>query len=113
MANLGEEICKKLLSTHCLTGCDITNAMYKIGKKTAFDVLFKNINNLKNLENLPFLSEDEAMELGVKYTLYLYKNKNKNIKSLNELRWNLTTSTNRPASELPPTDHAFRQHLKR
>ena len=112
VANLGEEICKKLLPIHCLTGVTQLMPCIKLGKKTAFDVLYKNLNNLKDLENLPFLSEDKAMELGVKYRLYLYKNKNKNIKSLNELRWNLT-STNRPASELPPTDHAFRQHLKR
>lgn len=113
VGNLGKEICKKLLAIHCLTGCDTTNAMYKVGKKTAFDVLCKNINNLADLENLPFLSEGKAMEVGVKYTLYLYKNKNNAVTSLNQMRWHQTTESNRPASELPPTDHAFRQHLKR
>lgn len=111
--NLGTEVCEKLLTIHCLTGCDTTNAIYKIGKKTAFDALYKNINNLKDLENLPFLSEEKALEVSTKYTLHLYRNRNKNIASLNQLRWYLTTETNRPASELPPTDHAFRQHVKR
>ena len=51
--NLGADMCKKLLVIHCLTGCDTTNAMYKIGKKIAFDVLYKNIDSLNDLGNLP------------------------------------------------------------
>lgn len=66
VANLGTQMCKKLLAIHCLTGCDTTNAMYKIGKKTAFDVLYKNIDDFKDLENLPFLSQDKALEVSTK-----------------------------------------------
>jgi len=112
-SNLGEDVCKKLLSIHCLTGCDTTCALFKIGKKTAFDILYKNIDALKGLENLPFLPEDEAINLSQLYVLYLYKNKNANIKTLNELRVHLTKESNRSASELPPTNDAFKQHLKR
>lgn len=110
---LGLSICKNLLAIHCLTGCDTTSAFYKIGKKTAFDVLTKNINHLTEIGDIPKLSEDEAVKISTKYVYYLYKNKNKNISTLNEMRVFLTSTTNRPASELPPTDDAFKQHLKR
>lgn len=33
VTNLGEEVCKKLLSIHCLTGCDKTCSLFKIDKK--------------------------------------------------------------------------------
>lgn len=110
---LGPLICKSLLAIHCLTGCDTTSAFYKIGKKTAFDMLLKNINDLTEIGNIPNLSEEEALKVSLQYIYYLYKNKNRNIHNLNEMRFFLTTTTNRPASEFPPTDDAFRQHLKR
>ena len=37
--------------------------------------------------------------------------KTKNLSSLNELRCVLVTTTDKPASILPPTDYAFEQHV--
>jgi hypothetical protein len=34
---LGNQICKCLPAMHVLTGCDTTNALFKIGKKTAYE----------------------------------------------------------------------------
>lgn len=113
VANIGQKVCIKLLAAHCLTGCDTTNALYKIGKKTAFDVLYKHVDNLEDLERLPELSEENAVNVSQQYILLLYKNNMPEIRNLNELRYRLTQSTNRSASELPPTDDAFKQHLKR
>jgi len=39
--------------------------------------------------------------------------KTKNLSSLNELRFVLATTTDKPASILPPTDDAFEQHVLR
>lgn len=111
--SLGETVSKNILAIHCLTGCDTTSAFFKIGKKTAFDVLVKNTEILKELYNLPFLPDSEAVNLSTKYVLLLYRNKKNDISSLNGLRIQLTTNSNRPAMELPPTDNAFQQHLKR
>ncbi|CAG9760430.1 unnamed protein product [Ceutorhynchus assimilis] len=110
---LGPLVCGNLLAIHCLTGCDTTSAFYKIGKRTAFDMLTRNINVLAEIGNLPNLSEEEAIELSTRYVYTLYKNKNKDIVNLNEMRCFLTSTTNRTAAELPPTDDAFKQHLKR
>ncbi len=38
-ANLGPELCPALLAFHALTGCDSTSALYRMGKKKAWNVL--------------------------------------------------------------------------
>lgn len=58
---------KNLLAIHCLTGSDTTSALYKIGKKTAFDTLQKNIGALSQLEQIPMLSEDDTIKVSSKY----------------------------------------------
>lgn len=110
MQQLDDTICKCLPSLHVLTGCDTTNALFKIGKKTAFDILLKNSGTFKDLEELPNVSTTEAIKIATKFVLALYKNKHSSITSLNELRYKLTVTTNKPAPEHPPTDDAFQQH---
>lgn len=110
---IGTTVSQNLLAIHSLTGCDTTSAFYKIGKKTAFDILMKNAANLKDLQELPNLPFDRAQEIAVHYVLLLYKNKQKDIRTLNELRLFFTKNTNRSASEIPPTDDAFKLHLQR
>lgn len=107
VSNLGDPICKCLPSVHTLTGCDTTNALFKIGKKTAFDVLIYTLSNIINL------ADEEKMAVATGFVLTLYKNKNKEIVCLNDLRLEMTKSTNRKVSELPPTDNAFKQHVLR
>lgn len=111
--SLGTTFCSCLLALHCLTGCDTTSGFFKIGKKSAFDVLKKNINVLQKLSNLPLLSNENALEIATKLVLLLYKNKDKQIKKLNDLRIKLATTTNKSSSELPPTEGAFYQHFLR
>ncbi|KAK5646186.1 hypothetical protein RI129_004650 [Pyrocoelia pectoralis] len=110
---LGALLCSCLMSMHCLTGCDTTSALYKIGKKSAFDVLKRNIAILENLSKLPTLPEDKALEVATQYMLLLYKNENPTVRTLNDLRLKLATTSNKPAPELPPTDAAFYQHFLR
>lgn len=98
---------------HVLIGCDTTNALFKIGKKTAYDILVKNLGTLKNLAKLNSVSTPEAVNIATKFALALFKNKNKAIDTLNQLRYELTTTTNKSASELPPTDDAFYHHVLR
>lgn len=111
--SLGSTICSCLLALHCFTGCDTTSSFFKVGKKSAFDVLKKNIVDLKKLSQLPLLSHDEALEIVTRLVLLLYKNKDKKIQKLNDLRIKLATTTNKPSAELPPTEGAFYQHFLR
>lgn len=110
---LGRNVCTSLLSMHALTGCDTTSAFYKIGKRTAFDILIKYIEAFKQLSTITTVTEEYAFEIASEFIIKLYKPKKTNIRTLNELRLYLTQYSNKPASELPPTDDAFLQHLKR
>lgn len=85
--------------------------MFKIDKKTAYDVFSKNLDTFKELSNLNSVSTPEAVDIATKFALALFKNKNESIQTLNELRFQLTTTSNKSASELPPTDDAFYQHV--
>lgn len=111
--SLGTKVCSCLLALHCFTGCDTTSGFFKIGKKSAFQILTKNIIILQKLSELPLLSNDEAFEVVIKLVLLLYKNKDKEIQKLNDLRIKLATTTNKPSSELPPTEGALYQHFLR
>lgn len=110
---LEHEVCKCLPAMHVLTGCDTTNAMFKIGKKTAYDIFSKNLGTFKELSKLNSVSTTEAVNIATKFALALFRNKNEAIQTLNELRYQLTTLSNKSASELPPTDDAFYQHVLR
>lgn len=109
---INDNICNCLPSLHALTGSDVTNAFFKIGKKTAFEVLLKNVEDV-DLSALNSVDINEAVTIATNFVLLLYKNKNKTIKTLNELRLYFTTNSNKAASELPPTDDAFKQHVLR
>ena len=66
--------------------------------------------------NLRFFHEnddDDSVESARKFALLLYGQKVKNVKSLNELRYRLATTTDKSTSMLPLTDDAFKQHIFR
>lgn len=110
---LKDTVCKCLPAMHVLTGCDTTNAFFKIGKKTAYDTLVKNSESFKDLANLTYVPTAEAVTIATKFALALFKNQNKATETLNQLRYHLTTNSNKSASELPPTDDAFYHHVLR
>ena len=47
------------------------------------------------------------------FVLLMYGKKAGKCKTLNELRYKLATTTDKPANQLPPTDDAFKQHALR
>ncbi len=49
--------------------------------------------------------------IATKFALALFRNKNEALKTLDKLRYQLTTTSNKSASELLPTDDAFYQHV--
>lgn len=63
------------------------------------------------MSKFPLLSKQEALQIATRYVLLLYKNKDTNIRTLNDLRLRMATTSNKPSSELPPTDDAFYQHF--
>lgn len=96
---------------HALSGCDTTSAIYRLGKRTAYSALTKNADALHGLE--AFQDVPTFLDNVRRFVLLMHGKKTKNISSLNELRFVLATTTDKPASLLPPTDDAFEQHVLR
>jgi hypothetical protein len=55
----------------------------------------------------------ETVKISTKYALAFKKNKTETIIILNQLRYKLTTTSNKSAKKLPPTDDAFGQDVLR
>jgi hypothetical protein len=115
---LGDTFCSCLPAMHAMTGCDSCSAIYKVGKRTAFTKLTQNIENLKQLSCVgSSKTVDEIVPVAREYMLKLFgKPRMQNglpCSTLDELRFVLATTTDKPAAQLPPTEDAFRQHLKR
>jgi hypothetical protein len=79
-------------------------------KKTAYNVLLK---TFKELGKLNSMTMSEAVKISTKFALAFLKNKTETINILNQLRYKLTTTSNKSAKKLPPTDDAFGQHVLR
>jgi len=108
---LGKAACKSLPAVHALSGCDTTSALYRLGKRTAYSALTKNSDALQGLE--AFQDVPTFLDTARRFVLLMHGKKTKNLSSLNELRFVLATTTDKPASILPPTDDAFVQHVLR
>lgn len=108
---LGPSVCNILPAVHALSGCDSTCAIYRMGKRTAYSVLTENADALQGLAE--FQDTETFLKSARKFILFMHGKKAKNISSLNELRFHLATTTDKPASQLPPTEDAYEQHALR
>ena len=105
---------------HAMTGCDTVSAIYRQGKRKAFNMVHKNPNNeLLDIFMNDKSSHDEIKEAGEKFLLKLYGASS--YSSLNEYRHvaykraiassSLTSSFE--LASLPPTSAAAKQHSYR
>ena len=104
-------VCNILPAIHAVTGCDSTSSLNRIGKRTVFNVMMKCATDLQGLEDVT--NDHDFLETARKFVLLLHGKKAKNTMSLDELRYILATTTDKPASQLPPTEDAFKQHVMR
>lgn len=110
-SELGKATCQSLPSVHAITGCDSTNAIFGIGKKTACTILQ---NMPESVCSKLYKSPAESwLAAATEFVLLMYGKKAGKCKTLNELRYKLATTTDKPANQLPPTDDAFKQHALR
>ena len=100
--------------THALTGCDFTSSLFGIEEKAAYQALSKKVttgNALAGLRNANVL--ESWMEAAIELVLAMYRKRAKACKTLDELRYLLATTSDKPATQLPPTEDAFWQHALR
>ncbi len=105
-----------LLFFHAFTGCDTTSSFHGIGKKTAWGVWKDNKEEFTPVfEKLSYcpddVSEDDLTQLE-RFTVQLYS-KSSQIPSVNEARMYLFSQKNRQIENIPPTQSALLQHIKR
>jgi hypothetical protein len=71
------------------------------------------VKTFKELGKLNSMTMTEAVKISTKFALAFLKNKTETINIFNQLRYKLTTTSNKSAKKLPPTDDAFGQHVLR
>jgi 5'-3' exonuclease len=77
-----------LPAAHALTGCDSTNSLFKIGKKTAFAKLIKHAEELPALASFGIIQNlEENVSAARKYALALYGNKRRSTQTSQHLHF--------------------------
>ena len=101
---------------HTLTGCDSTSSFTGIGKKTAFKILQTKIIELQSLYDLGDLVEvqmnSDAVNDKIKFVVWLY-DKTADTNQINEIHYKLFAQKNSNPENLPPTEDALIQHIRR
>ena len=114
-AAMDPRICATLPVFHALTGCDTTSSLGGRGKKTAWSTWKVYPRATDTFEEL-LLMQDEisnhAMSVLERFVVLLYDRTNDNMR-VNDARKQLFTQKSRSLENLPPTQAALVQHIKR
>ena len=119
-ADLGKDLCSKLLFLHAYTGCDSTSRIFGIGKKSVFQKLVKGNPTLVSCGStflLPSQPKERIEELGIKAMSVMFGGRCND--SLASLRYNLFVKKIANAKSfvtperLPPTPASTKFHSLR
>ena len=100
---------------HAITGCDVTSAFAGRGKKTCWDVwtVFPELTAaLHAISNCPDSISQETSALLERFVVLLYS-KTLEAETVNEARQILFSKGNRTLENIPPTQGALQEHVKR
>ena len=112
-SKIGQDVSICLPASHAISGCDTTSSLFKIGKRTAYNMLVVNIADMLTLAKLGQSSDvTNGLPTATKYALLLYGVKGRSYQSLNRLRYNYACKSDKSASHFQPTDDTFEQHIK-
>ena len=92
-------------------GCETNSSLHRIGKRTVYNVITKTAKDLQGLVH--YEDRDECLVSARRFVLLLHGKKAKCQAFLDDLRYHLATTTDKPANQLPPTKDAFEQHVLR
>ena len=114
--HLGPQCCQALLFFHAIAGCDVTSAMFGIGKKTAWNAWasFPEVTDtfiVITNDPLSLKHESQPMKRLERFTVLMYS-KNCGAHSVNEARKLTFTHSLESLDSIPPTKHALFQHTK-
>ena len=112
---LGQRFCSALPSFHALTGCDTVSALAGIGKKTGYNTwkCYTEVTSaLCNLSAQPenILEDDSAL---IERFVILMYSRTSPLTLVNQARQIFFAQGNRIIENIPPTQSALQQHMKR
>ena len=114
---LESQRCQALLFFHAYTGCDVTSAMFGIGKKTAWNAWANFPEVIKSFiaitQDLTSLKLDSLHRRRLERLTVLMHSKMCSANSVNEARKLMFTHGLKALECIPPTQHALFQHTKR
>ena len=110
-----------LMFIHAVTGCDTVSALYGQGKKKAFQLVQKDVNNFQFLDCFlnPESTKEQIASAGERFMLQLYgAHKMQSLDRLRYISYNhairkSTLSSSFKLESLPPTSAAAKQHSYR
>jgi len=106
---LTEDVCSIIPAVHALLGCNTNSSLHWIGKWTVYNAITKTAKDLQGLFH--YEDRDEFLVSARRFVLLLDGKKAKCQASLDDLRYHLATTTDKPLNQLPPTEDAFDQHV--
>ena len=112
-SNLGPSRYLALPLFHAITGCDTTSQFFGCGKKTAW-ASWQNTTGLVALTNEPILFSLESIHMQKleRFVIIMYS-KGCGLAKVNQARLRLFTSGKKTLENIPPTQAALFEHLKR
>ena len=91
--------------------CDTTSSLFEIGKRISFNMLVINIGHLLSLAEVGQSSGvTNGLATAKMYILLLYGVNINSCQSLNQLRYNYASKSDKSASLFPPTNGTFQQY---
>jgi len=108
---LTEDVCSIIPAVHALSGCDTNSSLHGLGKWTVYNVITKTAKDMEGLVH--YEDRDEFLVSARRFVLLLHGKNAKCQASLDDLRYHLATTTDKPANQLPPSEDAFEQHVLR
>lgn len=115
VAALGPSTSDALLAFHSFTGCDTTSAFCGRGKKTAWDtwLVYPEVTEaFHEMLQMPQELSDLSLSQLERFVVLIYDRTSACV-GVNEARKHLFTRKSRSLENIPPTQAALRQHIKR
>src|SRR6218665_1522375 len=114
-SQLSPQVCRNLPMFHSITGCDTVSAFSGIGKKGAWKVwmAFPSINSAFDQLLTDKSPDEESLMLTIQRFVVLLYDITSHINTVNNCRLVLFIMENRSIENIPPTENALCQHVKR
>ena len=115
--SMGQLLCQIVLPFHALTGCDTTSAFANKGKKMPWELIKSSPMKYGKLCDIGSSPVNETYPVVKDFILNMYQpynsKLNQTVSACKDIRYKLFAAKGCRLKDLPPTEDALMQHLKR